>query len=209
MTRTLELDPRTTAIVNVHWQREVVTRDGAIGSMLANEVERRDVVKHAAQALTAAREHGALVVFARVAFRPGYPELIRNCALFEQVVAQQLFQEGTPGTEIIPELAPEAGEPIVTHGTLSAFHGTDLDLILRARGATHVLLTGVSTNGTVEGTARDAAGLGYRTVLVADACAAADATAHDATLATFQLLGTTLNSTELAAAFGGEQSMEK
>lgn len=69
-----------------------------------------------------------------------------------------------------------------------------------------MLLTGVSTNGTVEGTARDAVSLGYRTVLVADACSAADAAAHDATLATFQGLGSTLNSTELATAFGGKPS---
>ncbi|HKS47508.1 MAG TPA: isochorismatase family cysteine hydrolase [Amycolatopsis sp.] len=197
----LSLDPETTALVNVHWQRDIVTRDGAFGPFFANEVETRNVVKHAAQVLAVARDHGAMVVHARAAFRPGYPELIRNCALYEQVAASQCLQEGTPGAEIIPELTARADEPVVTHGRISAFQGTELDLMLRARGITHVLVTGVATNVTVEGTARDAVGLGYRTILVADACSAADHAAHEATLATFQLLGSTADSDELAPAF--------
>ncbi|GHF34672.1 nicotinamidase-related amidase [Amycolatopsis bartoniae] len=202
------MNPSTTALVNVHWQRDIVTREGAFGPFFADEVEGRDAVKHAAQALATAREQGALVVYARAAFRPGYPDLVQNCALYEQVAATQCLQEGSEGAEIIPELAPRTGEPVITHARISAFQGTELDLILRARGITHVLVTGVATNVTVEGTARDAVGLGYRTVLVADACAAADERAHDATLATFGLLGSTLNSTDLADAFTTEEIAE-
>ena len=198
----LGLTPATTALVNVHWQRDIVTREGAFGPFFADEVETRDVVKRAAQVLAVARDRGALVVHARAAFRPGYPELIRNCALYDQVAASQCLQEGSPGAEIIPELTPRADEPVVTHGRISAFQGTELDIMLRARGITHVLVTGVATNVTVEGTARDAVGLGYGTVLVADACAAGDLNAHTATLATFQLLGSTVDSGELAQAFG-------
>jgi nicotinamidase-related amidase len=196
------LDPRTTAILNIHWQRDIVTRAGAFGPFFADEVESRDIVTHATQVLATAREHGAIVAHARAAFRPGYPDLVRNCALFEQVATTGCLQEGSPGAEIIPELAPGAGEPVVTHARLSAFQGTELDLILRARGIVSVLVTGVATNIAVEGTARDAVNLGYRTVLVADACAAADSPAHQATLATFGLLGSVLNTTDLAAAFG-------
>ena len=195
------LDPRTTALINVHWQRDIVTRDGAFGPFFAAEVEGRSAVKHAALAARTARELGALVVHARAAFRPDYPDLIQNCALYEQVAATRCLQDGTPGAEIIPDLTPAADDPVVSHARISAFQGTELDLILRARGITSVLVTGVATNVTVEGTARDAVGLGYRTILVADACAAGDRRAHEATLATFQLLGSTLNSADLAAAF--------
>ncbi|WP_181802848.1 cysteine hydrolase family protein [Streptomyces shenzhenensis] len=194
-------DPRTTALVNVHWQRDIVTRDGAFGPFFAAEVESREAIKNAVLTTQTARAHGALVVFARAAFRPGYPDLIQNCALYEQVAATGCLVDGTPGAEIIPELAPKAGEPIVTHARISAFQGTELPLMLRARGIETVLVTGVATNVTVEGTARDAVGLGYRTVLVADACAAADAAAHESTLRTFQLLGSSLNSTDLAGTF--------
>jgi nicotinamidase-related amidase len=196
------LDPRTTAIINIHWQRDIVTREGAFGPFFAAEVESRDIIARAARALSTARRYGALVIYARAAFRPGYPDLIRNCALWEQVAATQSLQEGTPGAEIIPELTPEAEDPIVTHARLSAFQGTELELMLRGRGVANVLLAGVATNIAVESTARDAVGLGYRTSIVADVCAAANGPAHDATLATFGLLGSIMNSTDLAAAFG-------
>lgn len=202
MTDTPVLDPATTALINVHWQRDIATRQGAFGPFFADEIESRGAVKHAGTALQAARDHGALVVFARAAFRPGYPDLMRNCALYEQVAATGCLLDGSPGAEIIPELAPLPEEPIITHARISAFQGTELDLMLRARGITTALVTGVATNVTVEGTARDAVGLGYRTVLVADACAAADGAAHAATLATFGLLGSSLDSTDLAPAFG-------
>lgn len=190
-----------TALVNVHWQRDIVTRDGAFGPFFANEVESRNVIKRAAQVLAVARDRGVLVVHARAAFRAGYPELIRNCALYEQVAASQCLLEGTPGAEIVPELTPRDDEPVVTHARISAFQGTELDLMLQARGIVHVLVTGVATNVTVEGTARDAVGLGYRTVLVRDACAAADRGAHEATIATFQLLGSTVDAGDLESAF--------
>lgn len=196
------LAPRATAVINIHWQRDIVTRAGALGPNFADEIESRDTIRHAARVLAIAREHDAMVVYARAAFRPGYPDLVRNCELFEGVAAAQCLQEGTPGAEIIPELAPRPGDPIVTHARLSAFHGTELDMMLRARGIVNVLMTGVATNITVEGTARDAVNLGYRTVIVADACAAGDAPAHQATLATFGLLGSVLDATSLATAFG-------
>jgi nicotinamidase-related amidase len=195
------LAPRATAVINVHWQHDIVTRAGAFGQFFADEVESRDVVKHAALVLATAREHGALVVHARAAFRPGYPDLVRNCALFEQVAAAQCLQEGTRGAEIIAELAPHPGELVLAHARLSAFAGTELELMLRARGIANVLMTGVATNIAVEGTARDAVNIGYRTALIADACATADAAAHEATLATFGLLGSVLQSADLGAAF--------
>jgi nicotinamidase-related amidase len=193
-----------TAVINVHWQRDIVTPEGAFGQFFAAEVERRDVVKHAAHVLALARKHGAFVVHARAAFRPGYPDLVRNCALFEQVAAAQCLQEGSPGAEIIDQMAPQPGELVLNHARLSAFQGTELELMLRARGIVNVLMTGVATNIAVEGTARDAVNIGYRTVLIDDACATADATAHEATLATFGLLGTVLQSTDLDSAFRGD-----
>ncbi|MGH3251144.1 MAG: cysteine hydrolase family protein [Trebonia sp.] len=197
------LAPTATAVINVHWQYDIVRREGAFGQFFADEVERRDVVNHARYVLAVAREHSALVVHARAAFRPGYPDLIANCALFEQVAAAQCLQEGTRGAEIIDELTPQAGELVIPHARLSAFQGTELELMLRARGIVNVLMTGVATNIAVESTARDAVNIGYRTVLIADACATADTAAHEATLATFALLGSVLQSADLAAAFAG------
>ncbi|MGW1563008.1 cysteine hydrolase family protein [Streptomyces sp. NPDC002144] len=196
----LMLDPGTTAILNIHHQRDILSTDVPAGVFFGKAANRQQFVKNTARVLDLAREHGAMVAYVRAAFRPGHPELIPNSPMFQALRAARALQEGTPGAEIIPDLAPQAEEPVVTHTRLSGFQGTALDLMLRARGIVNVVVTGVATNLAVESTARDAVERGYRTVLVADACAAV-AAAHNATLATFQLLGWTLNSTDLAAAF--------
>jgi nicotinamidase-related amidase len=195
------IDAASVAIINVHWQADIATPEGAFGPFFAASVERANAVANAAAAIQAVRDAGGLVIYARAAFRPGYPDLIQNCALYKQVAISQCLVDGTPGAEIIPQLQPVPNDPIVTHARISAFQGTELDLMLRRRGVGTVLLTGVATNVTVEGTARDAVGLGYRTILLADACAAATDEAHLATLDTFQLLGETLNAADLPAAF--------
>lgn len=201
MTDPLGIDAASTAIVNVHWQHDVVMPDGAFGPFFAKSVQQADAIANALTALTAARAAGAFVLYARAAFRPGYSDLVQNCALYKQVASAQCLQEGSPGAEIIPALRPDSRDAIVTHARISAFQGTELDLMLRRRGVDTVLLTGVATNLTVEGTARDAVGLGYRTILVADACAAATVEAHQATLDTFQLLGEALTAADLESAF--------
>ncbi|WP_369830024.1 cysteine hydrolase family protein [Mycobacterium sp. 1465703.0] len=71
---------------------------------------------------------------------------------------------------------------------------------MRRAGADTVVFTGVATNITVEGTARDAVNFGYRTVLVSDACAAATYEAHAGTLATFALLGDVVSAEQAANA---------
>ncbi|GAA2216272.1 cysteine hydrolase [Nonomuraea monospora] len=194
------LDPRSTALLNVHWQHDIVQRSGAFGASFADEIEDGDVIGHGTELLAFARSRGVMVAHARAAYRPGYPDLISNCALFERVAETQSLQEGSPGAEIISEFAPSAGEPILSHARTSAFLGTELDLLLRTRGVRNLIVTGVATNVTVEGSARDAVNLGYRTIIASDACAAADQQAHQATLATFRLLGWAATSSEIEAA---------
>ena len=77
---------------------------------------------------------------------------------------------GHPGHAFKPGYAPRPGEPLVTKSVNAAFIGTDLDLRLRRLGATSVVLFGISTDMCVSTTARVAANLGYRTIVVGDAC---------------------------------------
>jgi len=81
-------------------------------------------------------------------------------------------------TELVPELAQEAGDHTVTKQRWGAFLGTDLDDYLRRRGVTQVVLTGVATSIGVESTARSAHDLGYNVTLVLDAMTDRDAEAH-------------------------------
>ncbi|MGI5219098.1 cysteine hydrolase family protein [Nocardia sp. CA-290969] len=185
----LSLTLSRTALVNVHWQRDIVTASGAFAPFFAESVQRHDVVATTRRLLDSFRAASAPVVFARAAFIPGYPELILNTGLNQAIVDLGALVDGSPGAQIIPELAPLTDEPIVSHPGTSAFATTPLDSILRHAGVDTLVFTGVATNVTVEGTARSATDLGYQVVIASDACAAATDAAHDATLATFELLG--------------------
>lgn len=196
----LFLEPARTALINVHWQHDIVTPSGAFAPFFAESVKRNGVVGTAGTLLGAFRAASAPVVFTRAVFAPGYPELILNTGLNRAIVELGALVEGSPGARIIPAMAPLPTEPVVGHPGTSGFPTTPLDTILRRLGVETVVFTGVATNVTVEGTARDAVELGYDVVLVSDACAAATDEAHEATLATFGLLGQVATAADVAAA---------
>lgn len=196
----LQLDPASTALVNVHWQYDIVTAEGAFAPYFADAVQRHGVIDSTRRLVQSARDSGVLVIWARAAFRPGYPELMMNTGLDHAIKDLNALVEGSRGAQIIPELTPLESETVVSHPGTSAFPATALDSILRLHGIETVLFTGVATNITVEGTARDAVNLGYRAVIASDACAAATDEAHEATLGTFSLLGRTASVQEIQAA---------
>ncbi|WP_104044436.1 cysteine hydrolase family protein [Arthrobacter sp. ZGTC412] len=202
-TNELQLDPARTALVNVHWQQDIVTAQGAFAPFFAEAVQRHGVIDRTRALVEAARESGVPVIWARAAFQAGYPELVMNTGLSHAIKDLNALVEGSPGAQIIEELAPLDSEPVVSHPGTSAFPVTPLDSILRRLGIETVLFTGVATNITVEGTARDAVNLGYHAVIVSDACAAATDAAHEATLETFSLLGRTATVDEVRAALQG------
>jgi biuret amidohydrolase len=184
----MELNPAATAVIAVHLQHDIMSADGAFGGFFAAQATERDVVGVTGKLLDAARSAGATVVYTRVAWQPGYPDLVANSPLLGMVAQTQCLVEGSEKAQIVPELTPQDGDVVVTHQRVGGFSASQLDGILRSRGIDTVLFTGVATNASVEGTARQASDLGYRTVIVADACSAADPGAHDASIASLGLL---------------------
>jgi nicotinamidase-related amidase len=137
-----------------------------------------DVVRQAHRALEAARAHGVPAMFVRVGFREGTPEASSRNKAFAAVAARGDMGVDAPGTQVVPDLAPAAHEIVVVKRRVSAFTGSDLEVVLRAAAIDHLVLTGIATSGVVLSTLREAADRDYRLTLLADACADADPEVH-------------------------------
>jgi nicotinamidase-related amidase len=139
-----------------------------------------DFLPRVASVLKAARDHGLKVIHIHVGFRPGLPELSDRNPLFSalkhSVQHQQLFLG--PGGAIHPAVAPEGTDIVVTKHRVSAFAGTDLDMILRANDIETLILFGISTSGVVLSTLLDAGDADYRVVVIKDCCVDSDADVH-------------------------------
>jgi nicotinamidase-related amidase len=199
----MNLTPSRTAVIAVHMQHDIVTPEGAFGGFFAAQAAERDVIGQTGKLLDAARGAGATVVYTRVAWQPGYPDLVANSPLLAMVAQAQCLVEGSDKAEIVPQLTPQDGDVVLTHQRIGGFSASPLDVILRSRGIDTVLFTGVATNASVEGTARQASDLGYRTIIVTDACSAADPGAHDAAIASLGLLGEITTTAEAVEALAG------
>jgi len=198
----MDLTPSCTALLAVHMQGDIVTAEGALGASFAGQVAERDIIGKVGRLLDAARACGATTVYTRVAWQPGYPDLVANCPLLAMVSQTRSLVEGSANAQIVPQLAPRNGDVVVTHQRVGAFSGSQLDVLLRSRGIDAVLLAGVSTNVSVESTARQATDLGYRTVLVEDACSSTEMVAHQATVASMRLLGEVTTTDAVVEALG-------
>jgi nicotinamidase-related amidase len=129
-------------------------------------------------AITAARAGGIPVVYVTISFRPGHPEISARNTTFAAIAGSGRFVQGDQATEIHPEVAPGPGDLVVIKRRVSAFTGSDLQVVLRSLGADTLVLTGIATSGVVLSTLRQAADLDYRLVVLSDACLDADPEVH-------------------------------
>jgi nicotinamidase-related amidase len=138
------------------------------------------VVGAADRAAKAARAADIPVMFVRVAFRPGYPEVASSNASFSALVARggDGYTHDHPATQVHASLAPRDGEAVIVKRRVSAFTGSDLEVLLRAAQAGTLVLAGIATSGVVLSTLRQAADLDYRLVVLEDACADRDPEVH-------------------------------
>lgn len=163
------IDPKTTALLVMDFQTWIV--DGYA-------VDKEALLKRTARVIQAARNAQVMVIYVVVGFRVGYPEVSSRNVTFSKVKEHSLFAAGGDGLDIHPAVAPRPGEVVVTKHRVSAFAGTDLDMILRANGIETLLLAGITTSGVVLSTVRHAFDADYRLVVVADCCSELDEHIH-------------------------------
>ncbi len=139
-----------------------------------------DLVTRAAGVLKKARDRGLSVFHVQVGFRRGLPEISPRNSLFSSIknsVQHRQVFEG-PGGAIHPAVAPQGEDIVITKHRISAFAGTDLDMILRAKEIETLILFGIATSGVVLATLLHAVVADYRLIVVKDCCADADPEVH-------------------------------
>jgi nicotinamidase-related amidase len=129
-------------------------------------------------AIEAAHRAGMPVIYVVVRFRDGHPEVSRRNKSFAAISGRHGFVDNDSATEIHPEIAPRDSDIVVTKRRVSAFAGSDLDVVLRSGEIDTLVLAGIATSGVVLSTVRQAADLDYRLVVLGDGCLDADGEVH-------------------------------
>lgn len=162
--------------------------EGHVNKDEASRVRFRPVIANASALLAAARSAGVMVAYAHADHRADRATSARTIRDTDNRLRpvraddpeshKPVITGRTRGAQVVPELAPEPADYLVPKHRWSAFHGTYLDLALRARGATAIVLCGGSTDVGIAATAFAARDLDYNLVIVSDACTSPEQDSH-------------------------------
>jgi len=131
-----------------------------------------------AKTVVAARAVKMPIMYVRVAFREGTPEVSSKNQAFSRLAGSVTMSETDPATQVHPAVTPQPGDIIVTKRRVSAFSGSDLDVVCRSLDIDSLVLTGIATSGVVLSTLRQAADLDFKLTVLRDGCVDGDPEIH-------------------------------
>jgi nicotinamidase-related amidase len=193
----LSVDPDAAALVIIDMQRDFL-EPGGFGAALGNDVSRLQAAVAPCRAvLAAARRLGMLVIHTREGHRPDLsdapPLKVERGDPANRIGARgpmgRILVRGEPGHDIVPELTPLNGEPVIDKPGKGAFYQTDFELMLRNHGIDTLFVCGVTTEVCVNTTVREANDRGFRCIVLSDCCASYFPEFHEAGLAMIKAQG--------------------
>ena len=186
-------DPTTTALLVIDMQRDFIM-EGGFGQSLGNDVSLLHAAIPPCQALLqAARAAGMLVMHTREGHRPDMTDAYSakvergspSVRIGDMGPMGRILIRGEAGHDIIEELTPIDGEPVIDKPGKGSFYATDLELILRKRRIETLIVCGVTTEVCVHTTVREANDRGFRCLIPGDCCASYNPEFHAVSLRMF------------------------
>ena len=153
-------------------------QNGVVERYLDRSAQPEQLLAALGEATTAARFAGIPVIYVRAAFRSGAPEVSQRNRSFSAAVSSGGLGVDDPGTQVHAAIAPQPDDIVVVKKRISAFIGSDLDVVLRSLEVDSLVLTGIATSGVVLSTLRHAADLDFGLTVLRDGCADADPEVH-------------------------------
>jgi biuret amidohydrolase len=174
----IAIDPGRTALIVIDMQRDFL-QPGGFGEALGNDVSLLNRAIEPIKALLAGlRKKGMLIIHTREGHRPDLSDAPKakvergapRSRIGDEGPMGRILIRGEPGHDIVPELYPKAGEPVVDKPGKGAFYATDLQAILQHAQIENLIVCGVTTEVCVHTTVREANDRGYRCLVPGDCC---------------------------------------